>query len=226
MIQDFLQQLFYSSDAVMAIAWAAFIPAALNLVSSGVGAINEGKKRRQMNQRLNEMKDENQAFFNQDYYGDYTQRADAQNVIRQMRDALKEQSKRDEGSAVVTGATIESQAANKEARNKAMSNLFGNLGAMGEQFKERAKNRYLARKSALEGMEYDNILQDAQSSGNLLQNGLQGLASTDWASILGGLGSTAGATSAIGNITKPGVKPLNVNPIKDVSGIKITNPLK
>jgi hypothetical protein len=35
-------------------------------------------------------------------------------------------------------------------------------------------------------MEYDNMQQDAQSSNNLLYNGVKGMAGTDWAGILGG----------------------------------------
>lgn len=185
-ISDFLQEisLRHSGDALM--AWVQFIPAAMSLIGAGIGGYSEGQKRRAMRRKMAQMDAENKALFNADYYADYTQRADAQNIIKKMRDDFRRQSKNDENAAVVTGSTIEAQAANKAGRNRAMSNLFSNLGAMGERYKDRAKDRYLARKSQIEGMEYANLADSAQSSNNLLYNGISGLANMDWAGVLGG----------------------------------------
>lgn len=184
-ILEFLSEvaLRHSGDAVM--AWVQFIPAALSLVSAGVGAIGEGNKRRAQRSMMNRMNAENQSMFNADYYGDYTQRADAQNIISQMRNQFDRQAKRDENTAVITGSTVEAQAAAKEGRNKAMSNLYGNFGAMGQQFKDRAKDSYMRQKMALQGMEYDELGQQAQSANNLLYSGISGLAGMDWAGMLG-----------------------------------------
>jgi len=173
----------HSGDAVM--AWVQFIPSALSLVSAGVGAIGEGKKRREQRAMMNRWNAENESMFNADYYGDYTQRADAQDIIRQMRDQFDRQAKRDENTAVITGSTVEAQAAAKEGRNRAMSSLYGNLGAMGQRFKDRAKDRYMRQKMALQGMQYDELGQQAQSANNLLYGGLSSLAGMDWAGMLG-----------------------------------------
>lgn len=51
-------------------------------------------------------------------------------------------------------------------------------------------------------MEYDELSQGAQSSNQLFQNGISGLAGTDWAGIIGAGGGNArtpaGAVSKIG----------------------------
>lgn len=185
-IIDFLQEisLRHSGDTVM--AWVQYIPAVMSLIGAGIGGYSEGQKRRAMRRKMAQMDAENKVLFNADYYADWTQRADAQNIINKMRDDFRRQSKNDENAAVVTGSTIEAQAANKAGRNRAMSNLFSNLGAMGQRYKDGAKDRYLARKSRIEGMEYANLADSAQSSNNLLYNGISGLANMDWAGVLGG----------------------------------------
>jgi len=164
----------------------ALLPVIANLAKTGYGAIQEGQQREEMRKERQKWGAQNEALFNTDYYSDYTKRADPQNVIRQMKDTMKKQNEVDQNTAVVTGATPEAVNAGKERRNRAMTNVYGNIAAMGSEFKDRTKGRYLQQKSALQGMEYDNMQQDAQSSNNLLYNGAKGMAGTDWAGILGG----------------------------------------
>lgn len=163
-----------------------YLPAIASLISTGVGAIQEGKQRNQMAAERQKWNAENESLFNKDYYSDYTQRADTQNLIKRMRDEMKSQNKIEQNTAAVTGATPEVQNASKEQRNKAMTSVFGNIAAQGSQFKDRAKDRYLSRRTALEGMEYDNMNQNAASSNNLMYNGIKGMGATDWASIVAG----------------------------------------
>ena len=164
----------------------ALLPTVTSLASTAFGMNAEANARRKMQAQTQKWNAENEALYNKDYYGDYTQRADAQNVIKQMRDETKRQDSIDKNTAVVTGATPEVQIANKDQRNRNMSNLFGSLAAQGQQFKDRAENRYQARKQALQGMEYDSTAQNAESGNNLLYNGISLAAKTDWASVLGG----------------------------------------
>ncbi len=183
-----------------------FLPALAGLVSSGMGAIGEGKERAAMAAERQKWNAENEAMYNKDYYGDYTQRADTQNLIKRMRDEQKSQNKIDENTAVVTGATPETQNAAKEQRNKAMTSVFSNIAAQGSTFKDRAKDQYLNRKASLQGMEYDDMNQNAQSSNNLLYNGIKGMGATDWAGIMSGNkgGNTIGKGTVIGlDYTKP-----------------------
>ena len=217
-ILEFLNEvaLRHSRDVLM--AWVQFIPAAVSALTAGYGAIQQGKKNREMRGMVNRMGAENQAMFNADYYGDYTQRADAQNIIRQMREQMDRQTKRDNNTAVITGGTVEAQAAAKEGRNRAMSNLFGNLAAHGQRFKDRAKDRYMHRKAQIDNMLYGQLAEESMSAGNLLYNGIGGLAGTDWAGILGGGKPNLGPSPA--KIENSAISPLQTaNPIKNVSGI-------
>jgi len=198
-------------------AYVAIAGMAVSLGTTAYGAISEGSQRKKMkkerekwnaelNTDINGQKLENEALFNNDYYGDYTQRADVQNTIRQMREEQKHQNDIDNNASVVTGATPEAQVAAKEARNKAMGGVFSNIAAQGAQFKDRAKQHYISNKSAIENrkmgyktgyqqMEYADMEGTAQSANNLMQNGIKGMAGTDWAGIMG---SNSGGSGAVG----------------------------
>lgn len=163
-----------------------YLPMIANLASMGYGAIKEGQQRKEMRAERQKWGAQNEALFNKDYYSDYTQRADAQNEIRQMRDLQKKENKVDENVAAVTGASPEAMNARKERRNKGMTNLFGNIYAQSTAWKERAKDRYLNKQAQLQGMDYNDMNENAISANNMLYNGITGLASTDWAGIVGG----------------------------------------
>ena len=105
-----------------------------------------------------------------------------------MREQNDKATKVEQNTSAVTGATPEAVNAAKERRNRGMTNLFSNIAAQGTAYKERAKDRYLARKTALEGMEYNDMAEKAASANNLLYNGINGLATTDWAGMLKGGG--------------------------------------
>ena len=184
LILEFLQDALFRDrgDAVM--AWVQFVPLVASAVSAGVGAASEGRQRRRMEQERRRWNAENDALFNRDFYSDFTQRADAQNIIRQMREEMNRQSGIDRNTAAVMGTTHAMQVANKEARNKGMANLFGGLAAQGQQWKDNVQARHLARRHSLQGLEHDIMNERAHSSNNLLYNGINALGSTDWASIM------------------------------------------
>ena len=173
-----------------------YLPMIASIAQTGYGAIKEGQERKRMAGERQKWNAENEALFNADYYSDYTQRADAQNVIRQMRDQMKKQEKVDQNVAAVTGATPEVMNAGKERRNKAMTDAYANIAANAVQYKDRAKGRYLSRKGQLQGLEYDTMNQTAQSANNVMYGGLKGLASTDWAGIV--TGTNTGAKTNMG----------------------------
>lgn len=185
-ILEFLQEIALRHDTEVIMAWVQYIPAAISGLSAGIGALSQSKKNREMRGMVGGWQAENEAMFTNDYNKDYTQTQEAQNIIKQMRDLNDREAKREQNTAVITGGTVEAQAAAKERRNRAMSDLFGNLGAMGTRYKERAKDRYLNRKNQLQGIEYGQLAQEAESAGNLMSNGLSGLAGMDWAGIMGG----------------------------------------
>lgn len=150
----------------------AAIGAGAGLVGSIFGGNKAAKQRRKMRRYLNEQDAENTAQYNRDYYSDYTQRADAQNLMKQLRDNLSKNNKRSDNMAVVTGATPEQQAVQKEQSNKVISDTYSNIGAMGQQWKDQVSNRYLSRKQNIADQRMGIMNQNAQSHENLMSTGL------------------------------------------------------
>lgn len=148
------------------------IGAAVGLGSAIFGGIKAGNQRRKMERYLNKQVADNQAWYNANYLSDYTQRADTQNLMKQLRENMKRQNKAAAGSAVVTGATVEQQAAQKENSNKVISDTFSNIGAMGQRWKDNISSQYLARKQNLDNMRMDMTGQSAASYDGLMGTGL------------------------------------------------------
>ena len=160
------------------------ISAGIGLVGSIYGGIKAANERKKMNRYLNHQESDNKAWYNANALSDYTQRADTQNLMRQLRDNLGKQNKAASNMAVVTGATPEQQAVQKEQSNKVISDTFSNIGAMGQQWKDNITNKYLARKDAIAGQRMGVMEGSANSYENLMGNGLNMLGGS-----LGGLSS-------------------------------------
>lgn len=152
--------------------WGAAIGGAVGLVGSLFGGNKAAKQRKKMEKYLNQQDAENTAFYNSNALSDYTQRADAQNLMSQLRNNLSRQNKRAENMAVVTGATPEQQAIAKEQSNKVISDTYSNIGAMGQQWKDQITNRYLSRRENIANQRMDMMAGKAQSGENLQSNGL------------------------------------------------------
>ena len=123
------------------------------------------------------MEGRNNSVYLADYYSDYLKRADSQNALRKMRDEMRRQGQRYMNTAVNTGATPEATAARQYDRNRVMAGMVGNLGAMGEQFKQRAKDRYLAGANQISMLDNQEAQRQALSGNNLMYNGLGALGS-------------------------------------------------
>lgn len=203
----------------------AIAGAGAGLATSLYGGYKAGKERKKMDGMIKGWEGENKAFYNSRALGDYTQRADSQNAIRMMRDQLDRQTKRATNTQVITGGTVEQTAVAKDSANKALGDATSNIAAVGQQFKDKVTDQYLQRKNQLGMMQYQNTAGQAASYEGLMQTGLNTAAGA-----LSSLAPTAGGGGGGGkglNIGKPSVKGIaSANPIKDVSGIKITNPFK
>ena len=167
-------------------------------ISSLFGGNKAAEERRKMERYLSRQETENKAWYNANALSDYTQRADTQNLMKQLRDNLSKQNKAASNMAVVTGATTEQQAVQKELSNNVISDTYSNIGAMGQQWKDHVTDRYLARKNELSNQRMSMMEGAANSYENLMNNGLNALGGS-LGGILGGLGSkssTAGTTGS------------------------------
>lgn len=195
---------------------------ATGLASSLFGGWKAGQERKKMDKAIGAMDAENKAIYNVQALGDYTQRADAQNVLRQMRNQLDRQTKRAANTQAITGGTIEQAASMKDSANKALADATANIGAIGQQFKDRVTDRYLRRKDNISMMRLNQMQDKATGWENLMQSGLNTSAGA-LSSLLPG----AVSKSAPGDIGNVGTS-VNTSPTKNVSGIipKYTNPFK
>ncbi|MDR1938645.1 MAG: hypothetical protein LBQ73_09160 [Tannerellaceae bacterium] len=160
----------------MAVPWAKIAGASgqgtVGWISALVGANNAGDERKKMDNFLNQQDAENKAWYNANALSDYTQRADAQNLMRQLRESLSKQNQASANMAVVTGATPEQQAVQKELSNKVISDTYSNLGAMGQQYKDSVVDKYQYTKRLLDSQRMGMMDSKATAYENLFQNGM------------------------------------------------------
>lgn len=184
-------------DVVM--AWVQFIPAiasGLGAVTGGVGSFfgkqKEEEQKRVFDNKVKNWGAENESWYNTEMSRDYSQTPEALNMMRQLREEMDRQGNRSSNNNIVSGATVEAQAAEMDSRNRSMSNLSGNIASMATAYKDKTTHRFLNTQSQLKGMELemekaklDPIREQRESAGNMFYNGLTGLAGQDWAGILG-----------------------------------------
>lgn len=152
--------------------WGAAIGGVVGLAGSLFGGGKAAQQRKKMERYLNKQDADNKAWYNTNALSDYTQRSDSQNLMKQLRDTLTRQNKAAANTAVITGATPEQQAAIKDQSNKAISDTFSNIGAMGQQYKDRVTDQYLARKQDIAGQRMGVMQGNAQAGETLQSNGL------------------------------------------------------
>jgi len=151
--------------------WGTAIGAGVGLLGSFFGGRKAAKQRRKMNQYLNTQDTENKAWYNTNALSDYTQRSDTQNLMRNLRENLSRQNKAASNTAVITGATPEQQAVQKELSNKVISDTYANVGAMGQQYKDRVTSQYLNRRADIANQRMGMMEGSAQSGENLMNSG-------------------------------------------------------
>ena len=146
--------------------------AAIGFGSSLYGGIKAGQERKRMEQYLNRQDADNTSWYKQNAYSDYTQRSDTQNLIRNLRENLDRRNRIASNMAVVTGATPEQQAVQKEQGNKIIANVYSNIGAQGQQYRDMITNRYLAMKQNFAKQRMGMMEGSARNYEKLLNNGL------------------------------------------------------
>ena len=153
------------------------ISGGIGLASSIYGGIKAGEERKKMQTYLSGEKSDNEAFYNKNYYGDYTQRADTQNLMKQTRDMLKRNNEVAANTAVVTGATPEATNADKEQSNQVITDTMSNVAAQGQRWKDNIQNQYMNRKNQLSNMQYGDMEGAAQGYEDLMGNGIKAVGS-------------------------------------------------
>lgn len=190
----------------------AIIGAATSIGGGVVGAIQARKARQKREEELKNREQRQAATYARRANQDYTQRADAQRMLRMTSDILKERQAAAAGRQAVMGVTDSGMAAEREVAEKVLTDTAAELAAVGEAEKRAAEDTYQAQQDA-NAQERVNIATDkAQAVGNAVGQMVQGMGSIAGAiesPTRSALKSDLKMPKGAQNIAKPNIAPLN-----------------
>lgn len=149
------------------------IGGALGIGGAIFGGSSASKAMKQAKEMVEEQKKENQDWYDRRYNEDSTQRADAQRILTQTNEAIRQRNQAAAGSAAVMGGTEESVAATKAANAQAIADATSQIAVNGERRKDQIESQYLQTKSDL-----NQQLQNLEiGKANAVSQAVQGMAS-------------------------------------------------
>lgn len=120
-------------------------------IAGGIfGAINSTKQQRLAYKQQQERDAANQAMFERQYYQDALSRSDTQNMLRRLRNNMKDVTDVQNNVAVITGQTPEAQAATKFANAQTYADAVADIDATNASRKDNA----LASQQAIRNQSY------------------------------------------------------------------------
>lgn len=169
------------TSKLISIMVGALIGAAAQVGSSIYGAVKSSQANKRARALLQNQRDENQKWYEQRMAEDYTQRADAQNILRKQRELLDEQYKRARATNIVAGGTDESLALQQANANDIMGETMSDIAAQASDYKDAVEQQYRSQDSALnqqqiaiEQQQADNIADAAGQMGSAVGGLVQG----------------------------------------------------
>ena len=112
------------------------------------GGISASKAMKKAKKNVEAQRKKNQDWYDQRYNEDATQRADAQRILTQTEESIKQRNRAAAGSAAVMGGTDESVAAAKAANNEALADATAQIAANAEARKDNIEATYLQNDNA------------------------------------------------------------------------------
>lgn len=138
-------------------------------IAGGImSAINNRKIKKNIEQQMRD----NQDWFDRRYNEDATQRADAQRVLTNLNEAIRNRNKQVAGTQAVMGGTEESVASAKAINNEAIADATSNIAVASEARKADIEDTYLANKSDLN----DQLNQLRGQHGAMIRDSVSGIA--------------------------------------------------
>ena len=170
----------------------ALIGGALALGSSIYGGIKSSEAAKEAKGIKEAQKRKNQAWYDRNYYEDPTQRADAQRVLTETAERMRQRNKAAEGAAAVAGASEESVANTKASSAQAMAEAASQIAARGEARKDSVDQQYRERDAALD----DQLAAIEQNRAANIAKAVQGVGSAAGSLAIGLDGAKSPDTSA------------------------------
>lgn len=122
---------------------------ALGAAGSIFGGISASKAMRRMKKNLQAQKEANQNWYDRRYNEDATQRADAQRILTQTEESVRNRNRQAAGAQAVMGGTDESTAAAKAANAQALADATSQIAVNAENRKDQIEQTYQQRDSQI-----------------------------------------------------------------------------
>lgn len=122
---------------------------ALGAAGSIFGGISASKAMRRVKKNLQAQKEANQNWYDRRYNEDATQRADAQRILTQTEESIRNRNRQAAGAQVVMGGTDESTAAAKAANAQALADATSQIAVNAENRKDQIEQTYQQRDSQI-----------------------------------------------------------------------------
>lgn len=148
------------------------IGSAIGAAGSIFGGISASKAMKRAKKNVEAQRQKNQDWYDRRYNEDATQRADAQRILTQTEESIKQRNKQAAGSAAVMGGTDESVAAAKAANNQALADATSQIAANAEARKDNIEATYMANDNAF----VEQLNQPEQGKAQAIGQAVQGVA--------------------------------------------------
>lgn len=122
--------------------WGAIIGAVTSIGGGIASAIGANKARKIQEQEFKQREERQAATYARRINQDYTQRADAQRMLKITRDALKQRAEAAAGRQAVMGLTDSGLAAEREMAENVMADTASQIAAAGEAQKDAIEQQY------------------------------------------------------------------------------------
>lgn len=122
---------------------------ALGAAGSIFGGISASKAMRRVKKNLQAQKQANQNWYDRRYNEDATQRADAQRILTQTEESIRNRNRQAAGAQAVMGGTDESTAAAKAANAQALADVTSQIAVNAENRKDQIEQTYQQRDSQI-----------------------------------------------------------------------------
>ena len=133
------------------------------------GGISASKAIKKAKKNVEAQRQKNQNWYDQRYNEDATQRADAQRILTQTEESIKQRNRQAAGSAAVMGGTDESVAAAKAANNQALAEATSQIAAQADARKDTIEATYMQNDNAYVQQLNDFEQQKAQAISGAVQ---------------------------------------------------------
>lgn len=121
----------------------------LGAAGSILGGIKASKAMKRVKENIQAQQQANQNWYDRRYNEDATQRADAQRILTQTEESIRNRNRQAAGAQAVMGGTDESVAAEKAANAKALADATSQIAVNAENRKDQIEQTYQQRDAQL-----------------------------------------------------------------------------